>query len=257
MPVTLHAADRRANGRAGEEETVTEADWLACTDPQKMLDFLRGRASERKLRLFAVACVRRQWHLLGRAGRRVVGQAEANVDGSAPRPDVAVCGTGPDPRQTAEKHARYTAVEDPAAAAWGAAGEAADAVAEGIIQASGAGRQGVVPDAVLVAANAAGVTEEGRQSDLLRDLFRLLPFRPATLDPAVLSWHDATVVRLAQSVYEERDMPSGHLDNGRLAVLADALEEAGCQDPDILGHCRSGGEHVRGCWVVDLLLGKE
>jgi hypothetical protein len=64
------------------------------------------------------------------------------------------------------------------------------------------------------------------------------------------------VVCLAQAAYENRQLPPGLLDNARLAVLADALEEAGCQDPVILGHLRSGGEHVRGCFVVDALLGK-
>src|SRR5262249_42286549 len=77
------------------------------------------------------------------------------------------------------------------------------------------------------------------------------PFRPSPpLSPAVLIWNDGTVVKLAQAIYDERAFD-------RLPILADALEEAGCQDQDILGHCRSGGEHVRGCWIVDLLLGKE
>jgi hypothetical protein len=93
------------------------------------------------------------------------------------------------------------------------------------------------------------------QCHLLRDIFGN-PFRPASLAPSVLTWNDATVVRLARAAYDERHMPEGTLDNGRLAVLADALEEAGCQDQDILGHCRSGGEHVRGWWPVDLCLGK-
>ena len=61
---------------------------------------------------------------------------------------------------------------------------------------------------------------------------------------------------MAQVIYEDRDLPSGHLDNARLAVLGDALEDAGCTDADILKHCRGSGPHVRGCWVVDLLLGK-
>jgi hypothetical protein len=52
-------------------------------------------------------------------------------------------------------------------------------------------------------------------------------------------------------------MPSGHLDPARLAVLADALEDAGCADADLLGHLRGPGPHIRGCWAVDLLLGKE
>jgi hypothetical protein len=91
---------------------------------------------------------------------------------------------------------------------------------------------------------------------LLRCIFGN-PFRPLTIAPAILAWNNATVVRLAQAAYDERLLPEGTLDNGRLAILADALEEAGCTDADILGHCRSGGEHVRGCWVIDLLLGKE
>jgi hypothetical protein len=64
------------------------------------------------------------------------------------------------------------------------------------------------------------------------------------------------VVRLAQAAYEERHLPAGTLDDGRLAVLADALEEAGCTDTDIVGHLRGPGPHVRGCWPVDLCLGK-
>jgi hypothetical protein len=96
---------------------------------------------------------------------------------------------------------------------------------------------------------------EATHRQLVRDIFGN-PFRPVTISSTVLTWHDATVVRLAQTAYEERHMPEGTLDNARLAVLADALEEAGCQDQDVLGHCRSGGEHVKGCWVVDLLLGK-
>jgi hypothetical protein len=61
----------------------------------------------------------------------------------------------------------------------------------------------------------------------------------------------------AVACYQERELPSGHLDVTRLAVLADALEDAGCDNGDILQHCRGDGPHVRGCWVVDLLLGKE
>jgi hypothetical protein len=70
-----------------------------------------------------------------------------------------------------------------------------------------------------------------------------------------LTWNDATVIRLAQVAYDERILPAGTLDNARLADLADALEEAGCTDAQILTHLR-GGDHYRGCWAVDLLLGK-
>jgi hypothetical protein len=72
-----------------------------------------------------------------------------------------------------------------------------------------------------------------------------------------LSWNGGTVRHLAQAAYEERSLPSGELDTARLAVLADALEEAGCADAAILSHLRGPGPHVRGCWAVDLLLGKE
>jgi hypothetical protein len=64
------------------------------------------------------------------------------------------------------------------------------------------------------------------------------------------------VVALAQAAYDHRTLPSG-LDRTTLAVLADALEEAGCTDPDLLIHLRGPGPHVRGCWALDLLLGKE
>ncbi len=83
------------------------------------------------------------------------------------------------------------------------------------------------------------------------------PFRPITIFPAVLAWNDSLVARLAQATYEECDLPDGTLDNGLLAILADALEEAGCTDTDILGHLRGPDPHVRGCWPVDLCLGKD
>jgi hypothetical protein len=68
-----------------------------------------------------------------------------------------------------------------------------------------------------------------------------------TADPR---WLSSTVVSLAQTVYAERAFD-------RLPILADALEEAGCDNADILAHCRGDEPHVRGCWVVDLILGKE
>jgi hypothetical protein len=62
---------------------------------------------------------------------------------------------------------------------------------------------------------------------------------------------------LAQAAYDERNLPSGLLDTNRLAVLADALEDAGCTGPDILEHLRGNAPHVRGCWVLDLILSKD
>jgi hypothetical protein len=91
----------------------------------------------------------------------------------------------------------------------------------------------------------------------VRDIFGN-PFRPLPpVPPSLLEWNGGLVRSLAQAVYDDRHLPSGHLDAGRLAVLADALEDAGCADADVLAHLRGGGPHVRGCWVIDLLLGKE
>jgi len=87
------------------------------------------------------------------------------------------------------------------------------------------------------------------QAVLLRDIIGN-PFRSFAVDSSWLSWRDSTIPKLAQAIYDERAFDL-------LPILADALEDAGCDNADILNHCRQPGEHVRGCWVVDLLLGKE
>jgi hypothetical protein len=87
---------------------------------------------------------------------------------------------------------------------------------------------------------------------LLRDIVGN-PFRRPTVDRF---WLSGTVLRLAQAAYEDRFLPSGHLDPARLAVLSDAQEEVGCTDAEVLAHLRSAGPHVRGCRAVDLLLGR-
>jgi hypothetical protein len=84
---------------------------------------------------------------------------------------------------------------------------------------------------------------------LIRDIFGLTPFRPVAISPDWLTWNDAMIPKLAQAIYEEQAFD-------HLPILADALEEAGCTDADILGHLRGPGPHVRGCWPVDLCLGK-
>ena len=80
---------------------------------------------------------------------------------------------------------------------------------------------------------------------LLRDIFGN-PFRPVTFAD---SWRSESAISLARTAYDTRDFTL-------LPILADALEEAGCDSPDVLAHCREPGPHVRGCWVVDLVLGK-
>jgi hypothetical protein len=84
------------------------------------------------------------------------------------------------------------------------------------------------------------------QSDLVRDVFGLLPFRQIPLTP---KWRIATVVAIAADIYEGCAFD-------RMPILADALQEAGCDNPEILTHCRQPGEHIKGCWCIDLILGK-
>jgi hypothetical protein len=140
------------------------------------------------------------------------------------------------------------------AARWAVASHADHVMGGALHAATAVGRQaraaapaGADPRAVRVAAEA----EESRwQRQLLRDLLGPLPFRPVTIAPSVRTWNDGTVLRLAESIYAERAFE-------QMGVLADALEEAGCHDAEILGHCRGPGPHVKGCWVIDLLTGRE
>jgi hypothetical protein len=96
------------------------------------------------------------------------------------------------------------------------------------------------------AARAAGEErDELTQCQIVRDVFGN-PFRPTVIEPI---WQSESVVGLSRAIYTDRAFD-------RLPILADALEEAGCDAADVLAHCRGPGPHVRGCWVVDLVLGK-
>jgi hypothetical protein len=218
---------------------MTEAEWLAGTEPEKMLAFLRvirAQASERKLRLFACACCRRIWRLLSDdRSRKAVMTAERFADGLATRQQLRAARAYAADAYAFAQGGPYYAPAAHAACARAAAARAIDEVVE----------------AARCAAThpATRNTEETAQAALLRDLFGN-PFGHVTLNPAWLSWNSGTVARLAQAIYDERRFAD-------LPILADALEEAGCDSADVLAHCRSGGEHVRGCWVVDLLLGRE
>jgi hypothetical protein len=88
---------------------------------------------------------------------------------------------------------------------------------------------------------------QATEATLARDIFGPLPFRQLCVDPAVLAWQGFTVARIAEAIYEGRQFED-------LPILADALEDAGCTDAEILEHLRGPGLHVRGCWVVDLIL---
>ena len=217
---------------------MTEQEWNDCTDPERMLVFLRGKASERKLRLFACHCCRRFWRFVGEEGYRGALEAtERFADGAAGAEELETA-YGACPFTAGRGHAVFRA-------AWVKPGETAMHAA--IRTAAAAVRAG----------GGSAFLHHTVHASFLRDLLGPLPFRPVSLDPAWLAWHGGAVGRLARAVYEKRERPSGHLDTGRLAVLADMLEEAGCTDADLLGHLRSPGPHVRGCHVLDALTGKK
>jgi hypothetical protein len=206
-----YAARWKTEGTSGEK-TVTEAEWLGCTDPKLMLIYLRFKCGVRKLRLFTAACLRRDiWH----------------------RSDIPIRIAIESVEQLAEDRERI----------------AAQGLREAHMDAEAA--RATAHEAVRSLH-----TSGAAQAALLRDICGPLPFRAVAISPVILAWNDSVVVRLAQTAYNERQLPEGTLDNGRLAVLADALEEAGCTDADILGHLRGPGPHVRGCWPVDLCLRK-
>jgi hypothetical protein len=223
---------------------MTEAEWLACTDPMPMLEFLRSKASDRKLRLFGVACCRRIWHLLrDERSRKTVEVAERFAEGTATEEELTQAENDANDVWNELAYAEGDVTDAETDASDAACGSAC--YAEGAIGAAGSASHSAVY--ALSYAGQQAVEQEG-QCRLLRDLFGN-PFRPVAVDPSWLTWNDGTVVKLAQAIYDQRRFTD-------LPILADALEEAGCTDADILAHCRSEGPHVRGCWVVDLILGK-
>lgn len=225
---------------------MNEWQWLLCDAPGPMLGFLRDKASDRKLRLFACACCRRIWHLLpDKANQDLVAAVEDCPDGTFDEsdPDLyqAICASSR--REEECRHdSGYWAVKYLGRSYYKFKPcESVVAVALHVIQ------------RVRTAGDAAA--EQAAQAELVRDLFGN-PFRPAAISHTWRKWNEATVIRVAQTASDERILPAGTLDNTRLLILADALEEAGCTDEQILTHLRGGGEHYRGCWVIDLLLGK-
>jgi hypothetical protein len=198
--------------------------WVSTATHAQLRGYLSEReVSERKRRLFACACCRSAWALLGDdRSRQAVEVAERCADGQASLAEL----------QQARLAAYYATRED-----------RSDAVR--------AAYYAVIDDARLAAEHASFRARradwEARQLAWLRDLLGG-PGSPPGLE-SVRAWNSGCVVKLSRAMYEERRFED-------LPVLADALEEAGCTDAEVLTHCRLPGDHVRGCWVVDLLLGR-
>jgi hypothetical protein len=240
---------------------MTENEWLAHDDPVPMLEFVASRAGDRKLRLFLCACCARVLESSARRGgttpashrawgMRTLWSALRTVERFA----EGSCGTKDleSARRSAEG-AEYVPASIDYGGETGLDGEARAVGAaaaprltpEGVVDAC---RQAL---ATLHYHGGGGTPEplaEHRRdmASWLRDVVGN-PFRPAAVDPAWLSLGGGNVVRVAESI-----CGGGSFDE--LRFLADALEDAGCADADLLGHCRGPGPHVRGCWVLDLFI---
>jgi hypothetical protein len=198
---------------------MTESKWLTTRDPTAMLRYLRDSASDRKFRLFACADLR--WSYRD-AKAPIIRDVRAALRLAEQWADAGTC-----PRVRPENALNWIVMS--------ATGLKAAATA--IRESSG---KGYFPCP----------EQRKHQAHLLRDLFGN-PFRPAVRP----SWLAPTVTELAWAAYDERPSFEGTFDPTRLAILADALEDAGCADA-LISHLRSAGPHVRGCWALDVVLGK-
>lgn len=216
---------------------MNEAEWLECNEPDEMLAFLHWSAnpSNRKLRLFCCACTRRVWYRLTQAvaSRRAVDKAERFADGEITSHELAEASSAID------HELRATPVGEKLNAI-----RAADYCVSQEMNALGTAR--FVSWATTHASRVEKRIERRTQASLLRDIFDN-PFRPIVVSPA---WRTDTVLSLARQMYEACEFSV-------MPILADALQDSGCDNEDILSHCRDLAQlHVRGCWVVDRILGR-
>lgn len=224
---------------------MTESDWRACADPQPMLEFLGARPSERKLRLFGCACCRRVWHLLDDVARQGVELAERYADGQARLHDLVarrtaiVAKVAPSSRPSTAPDAQarwtvYSLLSNRIAETLGNVHVGAAEAAANEADRAG-GRVGPARVAFYDEAVQTGTTA---QAELLRHLIQPFP------GPATSADWPGQVTQLADALYHGADCGF---------ALHDALLDSG--HPDLAEHFRDR-EHPRGCWVVDLLLGK-
>jgi hypothetical protein len=242
---------------------MTEGEWLACTDPQKMLEFLRRsmpparRGDHRRL---GDAYLDSDYYLPD-LGRKVGLFVCACLYHGSSKQDVEESLLFRGYERYCEGLVPWTVVEE---AYWTLIKREQERIAEedrrnnSVTSVHWMGPSEYFADPSLIrqtAERAVGGTiadevavERRLQCEFVRDIFN--PFHPVSINAAWLTWNDGTVQKIAQAIYDDRAFD-------RLPILADALEEAGCTDADILNHCRQPVEHVRGCWVVDRILGKD
>jgi hypothetical protein len=228
---------------------MTEAEWLAETDPARLIQFVEGRLSPRKTRLLAAALCRvADRHRDTPELARALDEVEWFADGLAGAPELdrarQQCRVlAVQQRSQSDRLALEGGAEDSLSAlarhelAWAVAYAAASAVTLGDVLMQLSGEFGRSPD--------------GRFASACRD--RVLdvagnPFRPVTFSP---DWRTSTALSLASQMYDTRDF-------GAMPILADALQDVGCTSDDVLNHLRDATlTHVRGCWVLDGVLGRE
>ena len=225
---------------------MTESEFAVAADPRPMLKRMRGWISSRRLRLYGCACCRRIWNWIpeGRY-RNCIEVAERFADGDADEEARQAAFQAAVRRVPDGENEPWETRSAQLAACWiinandvtveRVGFEAAKQLGDNVAKSASSKRWKIARNAELAI-----------QTSILRCIVGN-PFRPVALDPA---WRTANVLALARTIYEERAFE-------RLPILADALMDAGCTDEDILKHCRSEVPHVRGCWVVDLILGKE
>jgi hypothetical protein len=240
---------------------MTEQDWMEGGNWELMLDFIRNRASDRKLRLLAIAACRHVWNLMtDERSRDAVRVAEQLAEGQASESERASI---ENKAVEARRDARQwwgAAEEDEIASAgvdYWAIGSAVGAVNQAVfrsakeaVEYAGMAVTWAEHDELALGPDHWSGVEKlcGAWPELIRDIFGN-PFRLVPLDRAWLTWNDGLIRQLAELIYDGRAFD-------RLPILADALEDAGCTDADMLDHVRGTEPHVRGCWVVDRILGK-
>jgi hypothetical protein len=194
-----------------------------------MLEFLTAAASDRKLRLFACACCRQVWDLLPEGPiRRAVEASEAFADGEISADEL---------QRSWSASRRQVASDEARVGGWNRLTEAEMEARDSARSGAWSAAHGVVADSEP--------DQRRVQCDLLRDIF--CPFHRLSLSAP---WLTDEVSTLALSTYQARTFD-------RMPALAEALGKAGCTETAILDHLRSAGPHVRGCWALDLILGKE
>jgi hypothetical protein len=208
---------------------MTRTEWLTCPEPRVLLRAMKPKLSDRQRRLLYCGCARLFWPWLVKEPiRRMIEAVEDLADGKADPDTIAV---GVDVARKVRSMA-------PLGTPWEAG---PDLALEAALAQAGESHLPNLRRAEVALALGGPL----RVCGLLRDMHN--PFAPEVAEAEWLRGNGGAVGRLAQGIYERRSFDE-------LPVLADGLEEVGCRDAEVLGHCRTPGEHFRGCWVLDLLL---